>query len=97
MRCPLPSPCTYYEGNVIVIDETQTFRGDTNIGLPWEPYTIDLAKAIATGLQIADFGAEADDAKYFMPNGIQVLSSSLKKGQVYIRVDRNGKATKFVK
>ena len=89
--------CTYYEGNVIVIDETQTFRGDTNIGLPWEPYTIDLAKAIATGLQIANFGAEADDAKYFMPNGIQVLSSSLKKGQVYIRVDRNGKATKFVK
>lgn len=86
---------TCYEGVVLVIDDTQVFRGDTNIGLPWDPYVIDLGQAILTGIKDVDNShAEDGEVKYFLPNGIQVKESSIGKGQIFIRYEKSGKVTK---
>ena len=86
---------TIYQDQVIVIDQSLAFRSDENVGLPWNPYTIDLDRV--TSVREPEAQPSTADAKYFLPNGIQVQASNLRKGQVYIRVDKNGNVTKYRK
>ena len=89
--------CTFYKNRNFVVDEGLSFRPDTNIGLPWEPYTVDIA-AIVTGTDIVVNDQKGGDSvKYFLPNGIQIPQSALRKGQVYIRREQNGTFTKYTK
>jgi hypothetical protein len=86
----------FYNNRDLVVDDGLSFRPDTNIGLPWEPYTIDIA-AIVTGIDIVVNDQKDDRVRYFLPNGIQIPQSALRKGQVYIRRELDGTFTKYTK
>lgn len=87
---------TIFNGQVAVIDQSQVFDGDTNIGLPWNPYVIDLGTT--TGIYtVGDNSDPYADAKFYLPNGIEVDRASLRRGQVYIVKDKNGKTVKYRK
>ena len=52
---------TCINGEMVVIDNTQTYISDVNIGTPWNPYVIDLSE-IRTGIStIAADDADNDD------------------------------------
>jgi hypothetical protein len=87
---------TCFEGKELTIDNGLTFRADTNVGLPWEPYVIELSQSFTTGISTVA-QPYADDARYYLPNGMQVDKSSISKGQIYIRIDQSGKVSKIRK
>ena len=85
---------TIFKDKEVVIDKSLIFESDTNVGLPWNPYVIDLGNA--TGIwNIDGDNADDSDARYFLPNGIEVDKSMLHKGQVYIK--KNGKDVKKIR
>ena len=95
---------TYYEGEEIVIDEALVFQKDTNIGLPWDPYVIEIGNNFTDGIKDIDDLQNYDsrlagDAKYFLLNGVEIDKSQIKnlKSQFYIRYDRSGKVSKHKK
>ena len=87
---------TIFKDKEVVIDKSLIFESDTNVGLPWNPYVIDLGNA--TGIwNIDGDNADDSDAHYFLPNGIEVDKSAVHKGQVYIVKYGNGKTVKYRK
>ncbi|MBR2238938.1 MAG: hypothetical protein IJ887_13910 [Prevotella sp.] len=90
---------TYYEGEEVVIDEALVFQKDTNIGLPWDPYIIEIGNNATDGIMSIDSQQLAGDAKYFLLNGVEIDKSQIKnlKSQFYIRYDRSGKVSKLKK
>ena len=95
---------TYYEGEEVVIDEALVFQKDTNIGLPWDPYIIEIGNNFTDGIKDIDDLQNYDsrlagDAKYFLLNGVEIDKSQIKnlKSQFYIRYDRSGKVSKLKK
>ena len=44
----------------MVIDNTQTFTSDVNIGTPWQPCVIDLNE-VRTGITVVNGSADDDD------------------------------------
>ena len=87
---------TVFKDKVITIDKSQVFESDGNIGLPWNPYVIDLGNALGIWSVNSD-GIDDPDARFFLPNGIEVDKSMLHKGQVYIVKYGNGKTVKYRK
>ncbi len=86
--------CMVYNGEVVTIDQSLTFIGDANVGLPWSPYVIDISEV--TG--VASLRTDDDgDTTYYLPNGIQVEKSMLHSGQVYIVRGKTGKTAKYMK
>ncbi len=51
---------TSINGETMVIDNTQTFTSDVNIGTPWQPYVIDLNE-VRTGITVVNGSADDDD------------------------------------
>jgi len=51
---------TCIDGDIITIDNTQTYVSDANIGTSWEPYVIDLGNVL-NGITVVS-GSPADDA-----------------------------------
>lgn len=87
---------TIFNDKEIVIDRSLIFESDTNVGLPWNPYVIDLGNA--SGIWTIDSdNADDSDARFFLPNGIEVEKSAVHKGQVYIVKYGNGKTVKYRK
>ena len=85
---------TLYNGEVATIDKALTFEGDTNVGLPWSPYVIDISTL--TGITtLAD--EDNGDEQFFLPNGIRVDKSMLRRGQVYIARKKDGTTRKLAK
>ena len=85
---------TLYNGEVATIDKALTFEGDTNVGLPWSPYVIDISTL--TGITtLAD--EDNGDEQFFLPNGIRVDKSKLRRGQVYIARKKDGATRKLAK
>ena len=85
---------TVLDGQELTIDKSLTFESDTNVGLPWAPYVIDLG--VVTGIHT--IAADTDDGiQYYLPNGIRVDKSALRKGQLYILKDKAGKILKYLK
>ena len=95
---------TCYEGEEVVIDEALVFQKDSNVGLPWEPYVVEIPDNVTIGIKdIDDLRNDdsrfADDARYYLPNGIEVDKSQVEnlKSQFYIRYERSGKVSKHKK
>jgi len=51
---------TCINGEMVVIDNTQTYTTDVNIGTPWNPYVIDLNE-VRTGITVVNGSADDDD------------------------------------
>ena len=75
---------SFMRNKVRVIDDTQKYVSDGNIGTPWEPYVIDVS-AYATG--ISGDGATPTDDTWYTIDGIKLAEKPKRKG-VYIH---NGK------
>jgi hypothetical protein len=90
---------TYYEGEEYLIDDALVFQKDTNIGLPWDPYTIEIGGSITDGIKSIDVAGADTEAKYFLLNGVEIDKSQISnlKSQFYIRYDRSGKVSKIKK
>ena len=52
---------TCINGEMVVIDNTQTYISDVNIGTPWQPYVIDLSEVLTGISTIAADDADDDD------------------------------------
>ena len=52
---------TCINGEMVVIDNTQTYISDVNIGTPWNPYVIDLSEVLTGISTIAADDADDDD------------------------------------
>ena len=52
---------TCINGETVVIDDTQTYISDVNIGTPWNPYIIDLSDVLTGISTIAADDADDDD------------------------------------
>ena len=72
---------TCINGETVVIDNTQTYISDVNIGTPWNPYVIDMS-AVLTGISTiaAD---DADDSDWWTLQGFKIGRKPTQPG-VYI-------------
>ena len=85
---------TLYNKEEATIDQSLVFESDSNIGLPWSPYIIDVSSL--TGIiDVLDDG-DSDD-QYFLSNGIRVDKSMLRPGHVYIIRKKDGTTRKLFK
>lgn len=85
---------TLYNGEVATIDKSLLFESDTNVGLPWSPYVIDISAL--TGITTIHDGDDGDE-QYFLPNGIRVEKTKVRRGQVYIVRKKDGTTRKLAK
>jgi hypothetical protein len=72
---------TCIEGEIIDIDNTQTYVSDANIGTSWEPYVIDLGGF--TGIRVLDGTAVEDDTDWWTLQGFKIGRKPIQPG-VYI-------------
>ena len=72
---------TCINGEMVVIDNTQTYISDVNIGTPWQPYVIDLSKVLTGISTIA--ADDADDSDWWTLQGFKIGRKPTKSG-VYI-------------
>ena len=71
---------TCINGEMVVIDNTQTYISDVNIGTPWNPYVIDLSE-MRTG--ISTIAADDDDSDWWTLQGFKIGRKPTQPG-VYI-------------
>ena len=79
---------TCINGEMVVIDNTQTYISDVNIGTPWQPYVIDLSKVL-TG--ISTIAADDADGDWWTLQGFKIGRKPTQPG-VYIH---HGKKVKI--
>ena len=73
---------TCINGEMVVIDNTQTYISDVNIGTPWQPYVIDLSKVL-TGISTIAADDADDDSDWWTIQGFKIGRKPTKSG-VYI-------------
>ena len=73
--------CTIFDGEVLTLDRSLTFTSDANIGTPWEPYVIDLRRAVG----IVDVTAmPSDDGVWYTLQGLRIGKQRPTTPGVYI-------------
>ena len=72
---------TCIDGEIIDIDNTQTFVSDDNIGTSWNPYVIDLSNVL-TGITVVN-GSPVDDSDWWTLQGYKIGRKPTQPG-VYI-------------
>ena len=73
---------TCINGEMVVIDNTQTYISDVNIGTPWNPYVIDLSEML-TGISTIAADDAADDSDWWTLQGFKIGRKPTQPG-VYI-------------
>ena len=73
---------TCINGEMVVIDNTQTYISDVNIGTPWNPYVIDLS-AVLTGISTIAADDDDDDTDWWTLQGFKIGRKPTQPG-VYI-------------
>ena len=73
---------TCINGEMVVIDNTQTYISDVNIGTPWNPYVIDLSEVL-TGISTIAADDADDDDDWWTLQGFKIGRKPTKSG-VYI-------------
>ena len=73
---------TCINGEMVVIDNTQTYISDVNIGTPWNPYVIDLS-AVLTGISTIAADDADDDSDWWTLQGFKIGRKPTQPG-VYI-------------
>ena len=73
---------TCIHGEMVVIDNTQTYISDVNIGTPWNPYVIDLSKVL-TGISTIAADDADDDSDWWTLQGFKIGRKPTQPG-VYI-------------
>ena len=73
---------TSINGETMVIDNTQTYISDVNIGIPWQPYVIDLSRFL-TGIIAVDGSPTDDDSDWYTLQGFKIGRKPTQPG-VYI-------------
>lgn len=73
---------TCINGEMVVIDNTQTYISDVNIGTPWNPYVIDLS-AVLTGISTIVADDADDDSDWWTLQGFKIGRKPTQPG-VYI-------------
>ena len=73
---------TCINGETVVIDNTQTYISDVNIGTPWNPYVIDLS-AVLTGISTIAADDGDDDTDWWTLQGFKIGRKPTRPG-VYI-------------
>ena len=73
---------TCINGEMVVIDNTQTYISDVNIGTPWQPYVIDLSKVL-TGISTIAADDADDDSDWWTLQGFKIGRKPTQPG-VYI-------------
>ena len=72
---------TCIDGEIITIDNTQTYISDANIGTSWEPYVIDLNDVLSGISSIVS--DDSDDSDWWTLQGFKIARKPAKPG-VYI-------------
>ncbi len=73
---------TCINGEMVVIDNTQTYISDVNIGTPWNPYVIDLSEML-TGISTIAADDGDDDSDWWTLQGFKIGRKPTQPG-VYI-------------
>lgn len=73
---------TCINGEMVVIDNTQTYISDVNIGTPWNPYVIDLSE-VRTGISTIAADDDDNDSDWWSIQGFKIGRKPTKSG-VYI-------------
>ena len=73
---------TCINGEMVVIDNTQTYISDVNIGTPWQPYVIDLSKVL-TGISTIAADDADNDSDWWTLQGYKIGRKPTQPG-VYI-------------
>ena len=73
---------TCIDGDIITIDNTQTYVSDANIGTSWEPYVINLNNVL-TGIRVVSGFPADDDADWWTLQGFKIGRKPTQPG-VYI-------------
>ena len=73
---------TCINGEMVVIDNTQTYISDVNIGTPWQPYVIDLSE-IRTGISTIAADDDENDSDWWTLQGFKIGRKPTQTG-VYI-------------
>ena len=73
---------TCINGEMVVIDNTQTYISDVNIGTPWNPYVIDLSE-MRTGISTIAADDADDDSDWWTLQGFKIGRKPTQPG-VYI-------------
>ena len=73
---------TCINGETVVIDNTQTYISDVNIGTPWNPYVIDLSEVL-TGISTIAVDDADDDDDWWTLQGFKIGRKPTQPG-VYI-------------
>ena len=73
---------TCINGETVVIDNTQTYISDVNIGTPWNPYVIDLSE-IRTGISTIAADDAENDSDWWTLQGFRIGRKPTQPG-VYI-------------
>ena len=81
---------TCINGEMVVIDNTQTYISDVNIGTPWNPYVIDLSE-MRTGISI--IAADDADGDWYTLQGFKIGRKPTQPG-VYIHHGKKVTRTK---
>ncbi len=71
----------YIDGETYMLDDSQLFSSDSNIGLPWEPYIIYLSNVTNAIHNVGN--SSADDAEWYTLQGFRIGKRPSKPG-VYI-------------
>ena len=77
---------TCINGETVVIDNTQTYISDVNIGTPWNPYVIDLSE-MRTGISTIAADDADDDSDWYTLQGFKIGRKPTQPG-VYIHHGR---------
>jgi hypothetical protein len=73
---------TCINGEMVVIDNTQTYISDVNIGTPWNPYVIDLSE-MRTGISTIAADDDNDNSDWWTLQGFKIGRKPTQTG-VYI-------------
>ena len=73
---------TCINGEMVVIDNTQTYISDVNIGTPWNPYVIDLSE-MRTGISTIAADDDDNDSDWWTLQGFKIGRKPTQPG-VYI-------------
>ena len=73
---------TCINGEMVVIDNTQTYISDVNIGTPWNPYVIDMS-AVLTGISTIAADDADNDSDWWTLQGFKIGRKPTQPG-VYI-------------
>ena len=73
---------TCINGEMVVIDNTQTYISDVNIGTPWNPYIIDLSE-MRTGISTIAADDDDNDSDWWTLQGFKIGRKPTQPG-VYI-------------